>query len=68
MCHPRTTSLLVAKCTVGVQWQRQDASPLQTGGLRQGTPDTGGNPREMETKNKLIGQANIYKLSIHVSL
>ena len=29
MCHPRTTSCLVAKCPVGAQWQRQDASPLQ---------------------------------------
>ena len=40
MCHPRTTSWLVAKFPVGVQWQRQDASPLQTGGLLQGIVHT----------------------------
>ena len=37
MCHPRTTSWLVANCPVAVQWQRQDASLLQTGGLLLGT-------------------------------
>ena len=71
MCHPRTTSWLVVRCPVDDQWQRQDASPLQPGGLPQGTPGTGGNPcqsKKMKTKNMLIGQANIYKSTIKVSL
>ena len=71
MCHPRTTSWLVVRCPVDAQWQRPDASPLQPGGLPQGTPGAGGNPcqsKNNEYKNKLIAKANIDKSSITVSL
>ena len=50
MCHPRTTSWLVSRCPVDARWQRQDVSPLQPGGLPQGTPGTGENPCKSKKK------------------